>query len=311
MTDSDGIVQQSAHQTTSTTPPRRDAITNRIADRFDLLDDASERALRVTVRRFEGGQGVETTDEVVVEEPLEIQIAGRSIAMIMRTPGHDPYLAVGFLLSEGIIRDADDVVSIDFGLDRDGFPQRNVLDLRLRTTLELSDVLGKRTFAVTSSCGICGTASIEAARIVARTVPDGGRVTTTCLQQLEAQLRPHQAVFSRTGGLHAAGLFDVSGTLLLQHEDVGRHNAVDKVFGQFLIEGRLPARDAILLVSGRASFELVQKAATAGVPILAAIGAPSSLAVEMAAACNLTLVGLLRNNRFVVYTKPERVRSGS
>jgi FdhD protein len=270
-----------------------------------------ERIREVGVRRYRNGAWASEADEVAAEEPFEIRVAGQSVAMIMRTPGHDRYLAAGFLVGEGIIATADDVLSITGALDRDGFPQPNVLDLRLRPELESSDRLWQRNFTVTSSCGLCGKASIESARVVAPPVAATATVRTATLLGLEARLRAAQAVFARTGGLHAAGLFDCQGNLVLHHEDVGRHNAVDKIVGQLLLEGRLPVGDALLLVSGRASFELLQKAAIAAIPIFVAVGAPSSLAVEMASDSQITLIGLLRPDRFVVYTHPHRVTSGS
>ncbi|MGH2458296.1 MAG: formate dehydrogenase accessory sulfurtransferase FdhD [Chloroflexota bacterium] len=271
---------------------------------------AGEDPLRVralTVRRYRDGVARDLADEVAAEEPFELRVAGRSVAMIMRTPGDDRFLATGFLLSEGVIHAADDVVSWQPALDRDGFPQANVLDFRLRPELEASDLLGRRNFSVSSSCGLCGVASIEAARLLAPPVRSEGSVAGQMLLDLEPKLRAAQAVFRRTGGLHAAGLFDRQGRLLAFHEDVGRHNAVDKIFGQMLLAGRLPLSDTILLVSGRASFELLQKSATAGVPIFVAVGAPSSLAVELARATDVTLVGLLRASSFVIYSRPERV----
>jgi FdhD protein len=269
-----------------------------------------ERIREVEVRRYRDGAWASEADEVAAEEPLEIRVAGRSVAMIMRTPGHDRCLAAGFLVGEGIVATADDVLSITEALDRDGFPQPNVLDLRLRPELEASDRLWHRNFTVSSSCGLCGKTSIEAARVVAPPVAAPATVRTSTLLGLEARLRAAQAVFARTGGLHAAGLFDCLGNLLLHHEDVGRHNAVDKIVGQLLLERHLPIGDALLLVSGRASFELLQKAAIAAIPVFVAVGAPSSLAVEMASASQITLIGLLRPDRFVVYTHPNRVIAG-
>lgn len=265
------------------------------------------RIHQVQVVRYAEGVPTATDDEVATEEPFEIRIAGQSVAMIMRTPGHDELLAAGFLFAEGIIASPDDIRSMSLGLDRDGFPQANVLELRLRPELESPERLTRRNFGVTSSCGLCGTASIEAVQTRIPPVAASLSVSPEVLAGLEGRLRAVQAVFARTGGLHAAGLFDRWGNLLVHHEDVGRHNAVDKVIGQMLLERRLPLSEAILLVTGRASFELVQKAASAGIPVFAAVGAPSSLAVEMAAASNLTLVGLLRPHRWVVYTHPERL----
>lgn len=267
----------------------------------------SERIVDVAVRRHEHGQVVESFDEVAIEEPFEVRIGGRSVALIMRTPGHDRYLTAGFLLAEGIISSADDVVGWQPGLDRDGFPEANVLDLRLRPGLAVADRIGERNFAVTSSCGLCGKASIDSARIRANPVSSSVTIASQTLLGLDAKLRAAQRVFARTGGLHAAGLFDRAGNLVTLHEDVGRHNAVDKVFGQLLLERQLPANRYILMVSGRASFELIQKAAIAGVSIFAAVGAPSSLAVEMALASEMTLIGMLRPGRFVTYSRPDRL----
>ena len=271
---------------------------------------AGEDPLRVralTVRRWRDGDARDVEDEVAAEEPFELRVAGRGVAMIMRTPGDDRSLATGFLLSEGVIRSADDIVSCQPALDRDGFPEANVLDFRLRPELETSDLLGRRNFSVSSSCGLCGIATIDAARLLAPTVRSEATVSAQVLQDLETSLRAAQAIFRRTGGLHAAGLFDCQGHLIAHHEDVGRHNAVDKLFGQMLLERRLPLDDAILLVSGRASFELLQKTAMAGVPIFVAIGAPSSLAIELAQATGVTLIGLLRAESFVIYSWPERI----
>jgi FdhD protein len=276
-----------------------------------LLEPADDLAAvrPVRIARYRDGRWSDEPDEVAAEEPFEVQVAGRSVAVIMRTPGHDLNLAAGFLAGEGIIRTREDILSVEAGLDRDGFPQPNVLDLRLRPELEGSERLGQRNFYVSSSCGLCGTTSIEAVRVLAPPVPAGAAIDGTILLQLEVELRERQAVFARTGGLHAAGLFDLEGRLLVEHEDVGRHNAVDKVIGQLLLEGALPARDRVLLVSGRASFELLQKTALAGIPIFAAVGAPSSLAVELATASGITLVGLLRPGRSLLPNgPPERYR---
>ncbi len=272
--------------------------------------DDPDRIRDVIVHRYTVGQVSQASDEVATEEPLEIQIDGQTLAVIMRTPGQDEFLAAGFLLSEGIIHDAEAMLSVGLGLDRDGFPQPNVLDIRLHPEVDRAGVLRRRAFVVSSSCGLCGTSSVAAVRARIDPLPLGDTTSPPILLSLESKIRAYQSVFRRTGGLHAAGLFDVAGSLIVVHEDVGRHNAVDKVLGQMLLERRLPLRDRILMVSGRASFELVQKAAIAGVPILAAVGAPSSLAIEMAAASHLTLIGLLREGRFNVYSWPERVRFG-
>lgn len=286
---------------------RTSPVDDRTRSAAAAADGDADRVAAVQVHRYETGTWSEALDEVAAEEPFEIRVAGRSVAVIMRTPGHDRFLAAGFLLSEGIIRSADDLVSWQMGSDRDGFPDQNVLDLRLRPALEESERLWQRNFVVSSSCGLCGKASIEAARTAIPAVSPGGAITLDVLLGLEAQLRATQTIFARTGGLHAAALFDHRGQILAHDEDVGRHNAVDKVIGQMLIERRLPARETILMVSGRASFELLQKAAVAGIPLFAAVGAPSSLAVDMARESDITLIGLLRLGRFVVYSRPDRV----
>jgi FdhD protein len=263
--------------------------------------------LGVDVQRVEAGRRADATDEVAVEEPFEIRIGGTSVALIMRTPGDDRSLAAGFLFAEGFIRSADDVLTWAAGLDRDGFPDANILDLGVRPDLDVSALAGQRNFPVSASCGLCGKASIEATRLRLPAISSSATVTTEILHGLDAKLRAAQPVFARTGGLHAAAVFDLDGKLLLASEDVGRHNAVDKVIGRLLRERRLPASAHLLMVSGRVSFELVQKAAVAGIPIFVAVGAPSSLAVEMAAACEMTLVGMLRSGRFVVYSRADRI----
>lgn len=276
-----------------------------------VVISSAEPVIGVTVRRFANGRTADALDEVAVEEPFEIRIRGRSIAMIMRTPGADHFLTAGFLYSEGIVRSADDFRAVELAPDRDGFPQGNVLEVRLRPELEQSDQLWSRRFMTTASCGLCGKVSIESAR--ARIDPTGDRtvITATTLLGLSEKLREAQIIFHRTGGLHAAGLFDAAGTMLSLHEDIGRHNAVDKVIGQMLLTDHLPLHGTILLVSGRASFELIQKAALAGISIFAAIGAPSSLAVELAEASRLTVVGMLRPGHFVIYSHPERIQYDS
>lgn len=270
------------------------------------------QTVEVAVHRFESGAWQSIDDEVATEEPLEIRLDGDSLAVIMRTPGDDPFLGIGFLLAERVIQSIDDVEEWWVGRDQDGYPDANALDIRLRPG-SAGGGGPRRQFVVSSSCGRCGTATIAAA--MAQSEPVGlnlpsQTIEVAALLSLDAKLRAEQAVFSRTGGLHAAGLFDIFGNLLAIHEDVGRHNAVDKVVGEQAIARKLPLNGAVLLVSGRASFELVQKATVAGIPILAAVGAPSSLAVEMARASQLTLVGMLRNRRFVVYSYPERIVGG-
>ncbi|MEU0443027.1 MULTISPECIES: formate dehydrogenase accessory sulfurtransferase FdhD [unclassified Streptomyces] len=271
---------------------------------------------RVTERRrvirVRGGAVSSRADTLVAEEPLEIRLNGKSLAVTMRTPGDDFALAAGFLVSEGVLAGADDVQNIVYcaGATVDGSNTYNVVDVRTAPGVSLPDFTLERNVYTTSSCGLCGKASLDAVRTTARwpiadTPPV--RVTPEFLSGLPDQLRAAQRVFERTGGLHAAALFAEDGELLDVREDVGRHNAVDKLIGRALREGRLPLSRAILLVSGRASFELAQKAVMAGIPVLAAVSAPSSLAVELAAETGLTLVGFLRGPDMNVYAGEERI----
>jgi len=252
-------------------------------------------------------------DTLAGEEPLELRVGGASLAVTMRTPGADFDLAAGFLVSEGVITRTEELVTMRYcaGKDESGVNSFNVLDLMLADGVAPPDESVARAFFTTSSCGLCGKASIDAVRTRSafEVRDDRLSVSTTFLASLPARLREAQRVFDKTGGLHAAGLFDgETGELLVLREDVGRHNAVDKVVGWALREGRLPLRGTILLVSGRASFELVQKAVMAGVSMLCAVSAPSSLAVDLAEESNMTLVGFLRDPSMVVYAGFNRVR---
>lgn len=252
-------------------------------------------------------------DTLVVEEPLEIRVNGKPLAVTMRTPGSDVELAQGFLLTEGLIAGRADIASVRYcnSAGPDGVNTYNVLDVDLAPGVVLPDMGIERNFYTTSSCGVCGKASLDA--IVQRTrhspADDPVRVDTTTLAALPTTLRAAQKVFATTGGLHAAGLFTAAGELLVVREDVGRHNAVDKVIGWAVEQQRAPLAGTVLLVSGRASFELVQKAVMAGIPVLAAVSAPSSLAVDLARDSGLTLVGFLRGQSMNVYTHDQRVRS--
>jgi len=249
--------------------------------------------------RVDDARVLERPDTLAVEEPLEIRADGRSIAVTMRTPGHDLELAMGFLLTEGLVA-PDGVQGAINCAD-------NVVDVTLAEPLP--DDAGTRGFFVSSSCGICGKSSIDAVRTVQRWTVDEDLfpIDPAVLVSLPDKLRAAQKTFDRTGGLHAAGLFTAAGDLLCIREDVGRHNAVDKVIGWAATEGRLPLRGTLLQVSGRASFELVQKALMAGIPAMAAVSAPSSLAVEMATGAGLTLVGFLRGTSFNVYADAGRL----
>jgi FdhD protein len=277
------------------------------------LAEAAERAERAGGRPSEGvivtrvsERGVErASDLVAAEEPLEIRLDGARVAVTMRTPspGQDAELAVGFLVGEAIVA-AGDIAGVNEcrSPDEDG----GIADVRLRPGASARGGW-QRSFYATSSCGICGKASIDAVRVASEPVGDGPSVEPDVLSSLPATLRSEQAVFDRTGGLHAAGLFDDRGNLLLLREDVGRHNAIDKLVGRAAMEGLLPVAAGILVVSGRASFEIVQKAVMAGIPIVAAVSAPSSLAVRLAVESNQTLIGFLRGRAFNIYAGAERI----
>lgn len=252
------------------------------------------------------------SDRLAVEEPLEIRIDGRSLAVTMRTPGDDFDLAVGFLVTEGVVTDAAQVLRIQTCAAKDQAAQtgvHNILDVTLSPDAPGFDPERARAFYTTSSCGLCGKASIDAIRMRAPhpVAGDPVRLDPTVLATLPERARTAQPLFSRTGGLHAAALFDAAGTLLAVREDVGRHNAFDKVIGRAATEGRLPLRGTTILASGRAGFELTQKALMAGIPCLAAVGAPSSLAVELAAEAGMTLVGFLRGGTMNVYAGHDRL----
>lgn len=270
---------------------------------------------RVTVRRpvlrIVEDDSKTRPDTLAAEEPLEIRIDSRPITVTMRTPGHDVELTHGFLLTEGVINSRDDLGSARYcdSPGPDGRNTYNVLDVRLAAGVAPPDSSVERNFYTTSSCGVCGKAALDAVRLQTRHSPatDPVRIPVATLVALPERLRDAQRVFDATGGLHAAGLFDAEGTLLACREDVGRHNAVDKVLGWALMERGVPLPGCVLMVSGRASFELVQKAAMAGVPLLAAVSAPSSLAAELAAEQGMTLVGFLRGHSMNVYTTPERI----
>jgi FdhD protein len=266
---------------------------------------------RRKVLRVDGGHVVTRPDTLAVEEPLEIRVDGASIAVTMRTPGDDVDLAIGFLLTEGLIASGADVSTARFcaGSGEDGVNTFNVLDLVLNEGVPAPPPSAERAFFTTSSCGVCGKASIDAIRTRTRWPVAGDllRLDPDVLIGLPDRLRGGQRVFNRTGGLHAAGLFAPAGDLLCLREDVGRHNAVDKVIGWAAREDRLPLTGTVLQVSGRASFELVQKAVMAGIPMLAAVSAPSSLAVSLAVESGMTLVGFLRGSSYNVYSGAERL----
>lgn len=269
---------------------------------------------RVTVRRaverVSPSGRRRRVDALAAEEPLELRVNGKSLAVTMRTPGQDVELAHGFLLSEGVIGSSEDISIARFceGTGPDGMNTYNVLDIALAEGVPPPDTGVERNFYTTSSCGVCGKAALDAVKLKTRYSPalDDVRVTPEALTGFPDALRERQKVFESTGGLHAAGLF-VNGELLVVREDVGRHNAVDKVLGWAVLQNLVPLTGAVLMVSGRASFELVQKAAMAGIPVLAAVSAPSSLAVELAEEQGMTLIGFLRGDSMNVYTGGERV----
>lgn len=271
---------------------------------------------RRKVRRFRLGESVLTSnreDALAVEEPLEIRVNGESFTVTMRTPGDDFDLAAGFLVSEGIVTEATQIASLRYcaGVGPDGTNTFNVIDASLTAGTALPDTAIPRRVYTSSSCGICGTASIEAVAKASMfsVADDAVEVRLTVLAALPDRLRERQRVFESTGGVHAAGLFGSGGDLLCLREDVGRHNAVDKVIGWAVRENRLPLRSTVLQVSGRASFELAQKAQLAGIPVLAAVSAPSSLAVELAESAGMTLVGFSRGASVSVYSHAERIVS--
>ena len=272
---------------------------------------------RVTERRkvirIRDGVVSARPDTLVAEEPLEIRLNGKPLAITMRTPGDDFALAAGFLVSEGVLATASDLLNIVYcaGATVDGSNTYNVVDVRTAPDVAMPDITLERNVYTTSSCGLCGKASLDAVRTTAAwsVAEDPLRVGPEVLSALPDRLRAAQKVFDRTGGLHAAGLFSAEGELLCLREDVGRHNAVDKVVGHALRSGMLPLRGTVLMVSGRASFELVQKAVMAGIPLLAAVSAPSSLAVDLAAESGLTLVGFLRGTSMNVYCGDDRLEA--
>ena len=262
---------------------------------------------RTWVTQIDPASSTRRSDLLATEEPLEIRVDGRSLTVTMRTPGADFELAVGFLYGEGVLRSVDDVVSVRYCVDA-AEQQYNVVTVDLAPGVPPLDESLTRNVLTTSACGVCGTTSLQALheRGLGQLAP-GPVVDADVLRSLPQRLAASQPVFDRTGGLHAAALFTGTGDLLAAREDVGRHNAVDKVVGWAVLQDRLPLAEAILVVSGRVGFEIAQKAIAAGVPLVAAVSAPSSLAVSVAAEFGLTLIGFLRGARFSVYAGEERV----
>ena len=269
------------------------------------------QATRIRVRAYRAGSFEERDDRLSGEEPLAIRAAGPGeapvdVAVTMRTPGHERELAAGFLRTEGLIDDSTPIDGFTFADPATNSRPDDEITVQLAHPFDAS-IVAERHFVATASCGICGKASLDEVEVRCDPIPPGPSVSPAALLALPDTLRAAQSVFEHTGGLHAAGLFTPDGSLVVLREDVGRHNALDKLVGSQLLAGALPLHDRIVLVSGRASFELVQKAAVAGVPILAAVSAPSDLAVQAADRLGLTLVGFLRGDGFNVYAHPERI----
>ncbi|MEJ7873529.1 MAG: formate dehydrogenase accessory sulfurtransferase FdhD [Rubrobacteraceae bacterium] len=269
---------------------------------------------KTRVRVFEEGRMRVRPDSLATEEPMEIRLlAGdtrKTVAVTMRTPGADFELAAGFLYGEGIVSSTEDILKISYCVDSDvsAEQQYNIVNVELRGGREYDLRSLERHFYTSSACGVCGKASLDQLEIKGcPAIPTGLEISADTITSLPDKLREAQGLFDATGGLHAAGLFDAEGNLLAIREDVGRHNATDKLIGWALMQGRLPLNKHVVMVSGRSSFEILQKCLTAGVPIVCAISAPSSLAVDVARRFGMTLVGFLRSNRFNVYSAPERV----
>ena len=272
--------------------------------------DAEPDDPRVPLHRvcWQGDASHEDVDEVVREEPLEIRIGGVPVSVVMRTPGHDEELALGFLATEGVVDGVDAVRSVRHcTVVEDPEAEGNVVQITLREGVEVDWARLRRNLYASSSCGLCGKASIDQLMLRCAPLVDDVRIPVARLYELPSRLGAEQAVFARTGGLHAAGLFLAEGEALVVREDVGRHNAVDKVVGWAMQRGGLPLRGHVLMVSGRVSYEITQKAVAAGIPVIAAVSAPSSLAVDLATRAGLTLVAFLRGQRLCVYAGAERV----
>ncbi len=271
------------------------------------------------ITRWAYTEPIQVEDELVVEEPLEVRVGQESLIVVMRTPGHDFELAAGFLYTESLITSCDDIEIIAYCDEEvsetestDFSSLENIVNVRLTKELDIETQSGwQRNFHANASCGLCGKMTIESVKHQVPPLNSGLRVNQAVFYHLNDRLRTAQSVFERTGGLHAAGLFDETGELLIVREDIGRHNAVDKVIGHALLADLLPLDRHILMVSGRASFEIVQKALFARIPIVVAVSAASTLAVDLAQEGNLTLVGFMRGKSMAVYSCPERVCSNS
>jgi FdhD protein len=277
------------------------------------------RTVRVPIITWKDGETRLRGDEVATEEPLEIRVIcedqgewqRHSVAVTMRTPGNDFELAAGFLFTEGVVSEPQAISRIAYCTDTGEAQQYNIVNVYLRPDVPFDVERLSRHVFTSSSCGICGKASLEAVRVICPRRPERMLlVTADYILRLPDTLRKAQAIFERTGGLHATALFSAGGQIEILREDVGRHNAMDKVVGAALLKGQMPLANSVALVSGRTSFEIVQKALMAGIPILAAVGAPSSLAVDLAREFGMTLIGFLRDGRFNVYAGRERIADG-
>ncbi|OCA72529.1 formate dehydrogenase family accessory protein FdhD [Chryseobacterium artocarpi] len=277
----------------------------------NILENKSVR--QIDIVKVKGNNSFPYTDDISVEEPLEIRISygkdqreTKNISVTMRTPGNDAELAAGFLFTEGIISGYNQIKNIDHPSAECSINRENVIEVEMADDFVPQLKNADRNFYTTSSCGVCGKGSIESIKTVStfqNIEQEQQAITLQKIYQLSENLQSFQNNFSATGGIHASGIFDFNGNLLALREDVGRHNALDKLIGHTLFTGQLPLKDHILVLSGRASFELIQKAAMAGISIVAAIGAPSSLAVDLAKEFNMTLLGFLRDNRFNIYNQ--------
>jgi FdhD protein len=279
-----------------------------------VLKNTSRRGSKTKIRMrvVEDGRTRVRPDVLATEEPMEIRVVSggsrQTVAVTMRTPGADFELAAGFLYGEGIVSSPEDIKKISYCVDVDAEQQYNIVNVELCGGRRYDPRPLERHFYTTSACGVCGKASLDQLELRGcPVIPPGPEIAAEKIYSLPEKLREAQGLFEATGGLHAAALFDSEGDLLALREDVGRHNATDKLIGWALLDGRLPLSDHAVMVSGRSSFEILQKCLTAGVPIVCAISAPSSLAVEVARRFNITLVGFLRGNRFNIYSAPERV----
>jgi FdhD protein len=277
-----------------------------------------QQTCKKQIIRWNRSKPTHVEDELVVEEPLEIRVGQQSLIVVMRTPGHDFELAAGFLYTESLINSVDDIEIIAYCDEENATTKtngqysslslfQNIVNVRLVQELNLEEQGWQRHFHANASCGLCGKMTIESVKHQVDPLDSGFRLNQKVFYELNDQLRAAQPVFEKTGGLHAAGLFNENGELLIVREDIGRHNAVDKVIGQALLSDMLPLDSHVLMVSGRASFEIVQKALFARIPIIVAVSAASTLAVDLAEEGNLTLIGFMREQRMAVYSHPERV----